>query len=234
MFDATADYYDLFYAMKDYRVESRYVAAAIRDRVPRASSVLDVACGTGEHARFLAADHGFRVDGIDLEPALVAAARRKNPEGTFREADMVDFELGRRYDAVVCLFSAIGYVREEANLARAIAAMTRHLAAPGVLLVEPWFEPGAIQDGYVTALTVDTPDGKATRMSRTRIDGSVSHLEFEYLIGTAAGITRHSERHALGLFSRAQMEAAFVTAGLPVEYDQEGPSGRGLYVAWCG
>lgn len=46
------------------------------------------------------------------------------------------------------------------------------------------------------------------RMSRTLIDGAVSRLEFEYLIGTSEGIERRKEVHALGLFTQGQMEGA--------------------------
>ena len=49
---------------------------------------------------------------------------------------MDDFDLGERFDVVVCLFSAIGYTK---HLDRANGAMARHVAAGGVLIVEPWF-----------------------------------------------------------------------------------------------
>jgi SAM-dependent methyltransferase len=232
MFDASTDLYDLFYEAKDYRREAAYVAARIRDRVPEAATVLDVACGTGAHARFLAEDHGFAVDGIDLEPGLIERAAARLPSGRFVRADMTAFDLGRTYDAVVCLFSSIGYTRDETGLHRAVAAMARHLAPRGVVLVEPWFEPGDMQDGYVTCLVVDTPDGKACRMSHTTIDGAISRLRFEYLMGSAGGLRRATEVHELGLFPRDVMLHAFEEAGLAVQRDPEGPTGRGLYTAW--
>jgi hypothetical protein len=68
-------------------------------------------------------------------------------------------------------------------------------------------------------------------MSRTVIDGSVSRLEFEYLIGSAAGLQRRSEVHELGLFSQAEMKAAFAGAGLTVERRPEALRTRGLYMA---
>lgn len=233
MFDASAAYYDLFYREKDYRGEARYVAATIRHRVPAAVSVLDVACGTGEHARFLIDDHGFAVDGIDVEPTLLDIARSKVTCGTFQMADMVDFALGRTYDAVVCLFSSIGYVRVEPALRRAVAAMARHLAPGGVLVVEPWFEPGTMQQGFVTILTGARPDGThACRMSHTTIAGRISRLQFDYLIGDARGLRHERETHELGLFTREEMAGAIDAAGLrDLGYDEEGPSGRGLYVA---
>lgn len=232
MFSATVDYYDAIYHDKDYQAEARYIATVIRARVPRAASVLDVGCGTGGHAPFLAAEHGFRVDGIDIEAGFVEHARARHPAGTFTRADMTDFDLGRTYDAVICLFSAIGYVRDEPNLRRAVAAMARHSAPDGVLVVEPWFEPGAMRHGHVTCRVADTVDGTICRMSHTTIEGSVSRLHFEYLIGSPTGLRRVTELHELGLFTRRQMESAFVATGMTVAFDEQGPTGRGLYVAW--
>jgi SAM-dependent methyltransferase len=233
MFNRTAKLYDAFYRDKDYRAEARYVADVIRARVPGAATLLDIACGTGEHARFLAVDHAFSVDGSDIEPGLLEIAATKLPAATFHVADMVDFELGRRYDAVVCLFSSIGYVRSEPALRRALAAMARHLVPGGVLVIEPWFEPGTMTHGFVTLLSSELPGGaKACRMSHTTVEGGLSRLRFEYLLGDADGLRRETEVHELGLFSRDEMTAAMGAAGLRgIAYDEQGPSGRGLYVA---
>src|SRR5688572_2977535 len=105
MFTKSAAYYDAIYAaLKDYRNEALSVARLLRSTRPHCRRVLDVACGTGEHARYLDGAHGFDVDGIDLDPQLLRIARGKHPRGSYWQADMVDFELGRRYDAVISLF----------------------------------------------------------------------------------------------------------------------------------
>lgn len=53
------------------------------------TTVLDVGCGTGSFAR-AAADRGARVTGIDADPAAVALAAARVPEGTFTVADALD------------------------------------------------------------------------------------------------------------------------------------------------
>ena len=127
MFSASAEYYDLIYStFKDYSSEAALVAALLRQFNPHSRTVLDVACGTGEHARRLAA-LGFTVDGLDLDPAFVRIARQKHPAGHFVEADMSDFQLPDRYDAVLCLFSSIGYLKTLDRVARALACFRRHL-----------------------------------------------------------------------------------------------------------
>jgi SAM-dependent methyltransferase len=105
----TADLYDLIYLpQKDYAADSSRLADFVRRLSPGAIRLLDVACGTGEHARHLST-HGLKVNGVDLEPAFVARAKAKVPSGEFVVADLADFDLGSRYDAVVCLFGAIGF-----------------------------------------------------------------------------------------------------------------------------
>jgi len=51
---------------------------------------------------------------------------------------MSDFHLPRRYDAVLCLFSSIGYLRTLDRVEAALACFQEHLAPGGVLIVEPW------------------------------------------------------------------------------------------------
>lgn len=231
---SAAEYYDLLYrGMKDYPAEAELLRSVILAVRPDARTLLDVGCGTGAHARALS-HLGFRVDGVDIEPAFVDIARAKCPDGRFRVGDMMSLELPERYDVVTCLFSAIGYVRTEAGLRSAVRSLAAHLNPDGVLVVDPWFEPGQLTHGHVMVVNGQDEGVTVCRMSRTVVDGAISRLEFEYLIGTAAGIERRREAHELGLFTQAQVEAAFGETGLRVERKPEALRMRGLYVGWPG
>ena len=134
MFQAPAELYDaIYFTFKDYAAEAADIAARIRAAHPAARTVLDVACGTGEHARLLAQSHGFAVDGLDLNADFLRLARAKHPAGNFIVADMTDFDMGRRYDAVICLFSSIGYLKTLPRVERALACFRRHTAPGGVI-----------------------------------------------------------------------------------------------------
>ena len=231
MFSASAELYDLIYSgFKDYPAEAASIAALIRRHSPDARCILDVACGTGEHARLLAAEHGFEVDGLDLEPGFVRIAQAKLAGGTVHLGDMTSFALPRRYDVVMCLFSAIGYVRTLARVRSTLERFRAHLGAGGIVLVEPWFPPGALDPGQIFAKTASADDVTVCRMSHTEIEGAVSRLRFEYLIGRSGGVERASEVHELGLFTVAELEDCFRAVELAVSYDPVGLSGRGLYV----
>jgi SAM-dependent methyltransferase len=233
MFNASAEYYDVIYgAVKDYAAEVAHVTDLLRRLNPDCHTVLDVGCGTGEHARRLAAE-GFEVDGLDIEPAFVRIAATKHPRGRFVVADMSDFHLSYRYDALLCLFSSIGYLVTLDRVTRALACFREHLAPGAVALVEPWFPPGVLDPDKRFTHTGESQGVKVARHSRTEIDGTLSRLLFEYEIEIDEhGDVRHmSEVHELGLFTTEELMDAFRAAGLDAQHDVEGLTGRGLFVA---
>jgi SAM-dependent methyltransferase len=231
MFSTSAEFYDLIYStFKDYAAEAQQIGRLLRHLKPGCATLLDVGCGTGEHARLLAAD-GFTVDGLDLDPEFARIARQKHPAGRFFEADMADFHLPYRYDAVLCLFSSIGYLRTLDRVGAAFRCFREHLLTGGVIVIEPWFPPGGLDPTRV-ARNVGEGDGvRVTRISRVEIEDRMSRLYFDYEISDAAGTRRTSEVHELGLFTRAELLAAFNDAGLSVDYDPKGLTDRGLFVA---
>jgi SAM-dependent methyltransferase len=231
MFDVFAESYDAIYkVLKDYAVEADAVSDLLRQMNPGCKTILDVACGTGEHARFLA-ERGFVVDGLDLDAAFVRMSRKKHPSGRFFEADMSNFQLSARYDAILCLFSSIGYLRTLDRVSRALQCFREHLAPGGVIIVEPWFAPGTLDETRVGRHSGEADGVHVVRTSKIEIDQYISRLHFEYEITDAKGTRRATEVHELGLFTNQELMTTFRAAGLAPEYDPKGFANRGLYVA---
>ena len=92
---------------------------------------LDVGCGTGRLMGLLS-KHGFRTDGIDWSPAMIAFARDRHPEGRLFHADICVWELPRSYDLIVAWDSVwhVPLARQEAVLTK----LCRGLSAGGVLV----------------------------------------------------------------------------------------------------
>lgn len=216
MFEKSAAYYDYFYSFLDYRAAGERLRALIRERCPAARSLLDVACGTGRHLDHLR--HDFDVAGIDILPALIEAARRRCPDVAFHVADMADFQLGRRFDVVTCLFCSIGYAVTLDKAERAIACMARHLAPGGLLIVEPWVTPERCWTHRVTSEVFDSPEMKIVRMHTHEIEGRTSVFDIHYLVGTPESVTHFVEREVMGLFTTDETIAAFRKARLGVEH----------------
>ena len=228
-----ADLYDAFYDAleKDYDAEARTVLRHVRRRTPKASTLLDVACGTGRHVQRFA--ERFDCVGVDLDPSMLDVARARCPASVrLVEADMATLDLPARFDVVTCLFSSVAYMPTVAKLRGAIRRMAAHLEPGGVLLVEPWYTRQTWEDGHLAVLTVDEPERKAARISRASRRGNASALDFDFLVADARGTRHHHERHELRLFRIDQYVDACTAAGLvDVEVDEYGLYGLGLVIA---
>lgn len=234
MFSESAHLYDAIYrAFKDYAAEATAISTLVRAAHPNAKTILDVGCGTGEHALYLR-NHGFVVDGLDLDPGLLAVAREKVPDARFFEGDMAAFEVGHRYDVVMCLFSSIGYLQTLERVTSALQCFRRHLADDGVIVVEPWFAPDVLRDGLGSVRRAEADGLRVERTSHTTVEGRLSTLTFDYRLQDAIGVRVAREVHELGLFTQAEMMESFQGAGLAAIYDSSGLTGRGLYVARIG
>ena len=115
MFTKSQAFYEAIYARgKDYAAESAWLRAAIGVANPGAKRVLDVACGTGAHLRFL--HKQFEVAGEDADAAMIAIAKERLPGVPLRVGKMQDLTVEQPYDALMCLFGSIGYLADVAEL----------------------------------------------------------------------------------------------------------------------
>lgn len=229
-----ADIYDLLYAAagKDYAAEATVLVDTVRARCPSASSLLDVACGTGAHLEHLRPRFD-EVVGVDLEPAMLAVARRRLSGVRLEVGDMRAFDLGAAFDAVTCLFSAIGAMRDVGELQAAVATMRRHLRPGGVLVVDGWILPEHWQDpGVVQALARDDPDGgrAVARVARSERRDRRTRLELHHLVGTPDGVEHLVEVHELTLFTGEEYVDALRAAGLGAEVVASPHPGRDRYI----
>lgn len=232
--DRMADVYDLVYTVgrgKDYAAESAALVELIRDRHPEATSLLDVACGTGEHLRHLR-DRFTRLEGIELAEPMRAKAIPKLPGIPVHAADMRDFSLGRTFDVVACLFSAIGYSRSTAELGAAMRAMATHLEPGGLLVIDPWFHPDDWQGGQLDTLVAEDNGRKVMRLALSNRDGRRSSVSYHYLVGDDGGITHFTDTHDMTLFTKAEYADAIRAAGCDdVEFVKGWTDARGRIVA---
>jgi ubiquinone/menaquinone biosynthesis C-methylase UbiE len=229
LYDRSAELYDTIYSFKNYEKEASKLHQLIQQhkRSP-GNDLLEVACGTGGHITYL--KNSYSVKGLDINQQMLRLARKKHPGIEFHRGDMVTFKLNKQFDAITCLFSAIGHSKTKRNLSLAIQNMSRHLKPGGVLIVEPWFTPEQWHDGSVHANFVDQPELKIARMNISKARGRLSVMDMHHLVATPKRVEHFVERLELGLFTKDEYLDAFRRANLETTYDPEGVMGRGLYI----
>jgi ubiquinone/menaquinone biosynthesis C-methylase UbiE len=231
-----AKYYDLLYSWKDYAKESNIVLRLIEShRRSQGNTLLDAGCGTGKHIARLKTR--FECVGIDINEGMLEQARRNVKGAEFIRGDMSNFDLGRRFDVILCLFSAIGYVRTYPRLARTLRNFARHLKAGGVLIIEPWFTKSNWKAGSVHVLSTQSSDDlKIVRVDYSGIKGDLSVLDERILVAERGkGISYFKDRQLLGLFEQDEFLRLMNKAGLEARHlKQSLTRGRGLYIGTKG
>jgi SAM-dependent methyltransferase len=109
--DVWREFFDSFapqYMNEVFTTDSVREAAFLVEllELPEGASVLDIGCGTGRHAVELA-KAGYQVTGVDISGGMLrearAAAERAGVELELVQDDATSFDLGRRFDAALCL-----------------------------------------------------------------------------------------------------------------------------------
>jgi SAM-dependent methyltransferase len=224
----SARWYDAIYSFKDYAAEAEMLRSRIVERRPGARRLLDVACGTGEHLKHLQAH--FDVEGLDAGAEILEIARAKLPGVPLHLGDMRHFDLGRTFDAAVCMFGAMGHLDSAAEVAQAIARIARHLEPGGVLIVEPFLTPDVFESGRPSARFIDEQGFKLARVSVGRREGDKAILDMHHLVATSDGLESFVEPMVLSLFPLDVYRQAMSALDMTVDFDPKGPMDRGLFI----
>lgn len=223
-------YDDMYPVREDYADLAGQIRTLALQRNPGAVTLLDVACGTGEHLTHLR-DH-FDVAGFDISFPMVQVARRKLGEDAVHQADMRDFDLGRQFDVITCMYCSVGYVPSVEGLRSSIERMVAHLAPGGVLIVEPWVFREDWNGGDLATATFRTETRTVTRMGQWRTTpDNRSCVEMHYLVAESGSVRHFVNEQELSLFTRAEYFGAFDAAGCAWEFLPAGYAGRDVFVA---
>jgi SAM-dependent methyltransferase len=128
---ASGEVYDATYERRAAAGENVHGEADFVERFAPAS-VLDAGCGTGRVGRELAR-RGLDVVGVDLDPEMLATARRKAPSVDWRLADLATVDLARSFDAVVMAGNVMIFLAPGSEPA-VVANIARHLQPGGLLI----------------------------------------------------------------------------------------------------
>ncbi len=142
-----AAYYDLIYHnLVDYKAECEFLQMLFKTHSKRRiDSILDLGCGTGNHAVILA-KRGYKVTGIDVSESMLQLARKKVSTDSssihFKRMDMRRVSFKQNFDAALILFGAFTYLLLDTDVDRCFSSVRAHLNPSGLLIFEFWHSSG--------------------------------------------------------------------------------------------
>jgi len=229
--DLAVYYEELYVDPEQYQREAAKVSELIKTyQLSDGNNLLDLACGTGGHIPYWRGQ--YIVAGLDLSPSMLERAVRRFPDIEFHLGDMVDFTLKQSYDAIVCLYGSIGFVRTLDNLNKALANFTAHLKPGGILCLTPWSTQEEFKPEIVAAV-VNRPDTHICRMENVKRKApDLIEIDFHHLIGRDNTVQYHTQSFEIGLFSQQQYLDAIGRAGLELmEFHRDPDTPMGVFVA---
>src|SRR3990167_7810990 len=153
---------------------------------------------------------------------MVAFADRKAKEqgltATFLVGDMRRVALGRTFDAVLIMFSALGYQLGNADVLDALRSARRHLRPGGVLYLDVWYGPTILRQGPLQGVrVVDDADRQVIRASVPTLRPERNVMEVRVRIWESVGsrVTGTSDEvHDVRFFFQPELESYLRAAEL--------------------
>ena len=173
--------------------------------------VLDLACGTGRHAAPMSRA-GYDVVGLDLSPVLLSRARRKRSTVQWLRADMSRIPLrDGSCDAVISLFSSIGYFDDESDNYRVLSEAARVLRNGGRLVIET-----VNRDFFIRHAPPQSWfwQGALTVLEERRMDPLTSRSEVDVVV--LEGGRHRVYHHSIRLYTAAELATLLASAGVEV------------------
>ncbi|WP_017576331.1 class I SAM-dependent methyltransferase [Nocardiopsis kunsanensis] len=131
-------YIERFRAMAAEGADLAGEARLMDAMLPRGARVLDAGCGPGRLAGELH-DRGHRAVGVDVDPALIEAARKDHPGPAYAVADLAGLDLaahgiGEPFDAAVLAGNVMCFVAPDSET-DVLSSVARHVVADGFVVV---------------------------------------------------------------------------------------------------
>lgn len=215
--------YDALYASKDYEGECDRIETAFRQSTREVRSVLDLGCGTGNHAIPLAR-RGYRIWGVDRSAGMLQRARekaaRESADAQFVLGDLRDVRLERSFDACIVMFAVLGYQTTDQDVAAALDTVRVHLEPGGIFVCDVWNGAAVLTDGPGER-TRTAPDGarQLIRVSSGTLDlpRHLCHVHIrQTLIEGNQIVAETEETHAMRYFFPLELELLLDRAGFDV------------------
>ena len=218
IFNNYARYYDLLYRDKDYTAEAEFIDRLIQSKAPNTNTILELGCGTGNHALLLA-KAGYHLHGVDLSAEMLKYAQarcdRLEPELAaklqFSCGDLRQIRLNLKFDAILSLFHVISYQTTNEDLLAALATVKTHLNPGGIFIFDVWYGPAVLSDPPVVRIKrLEDQSIQVTRIAEPIMHPNENLVDVNYQVfikdKNSGAIDELTETHRMRYLFRTELE----------------------------
>lgn len=234
MYNDLAWLWPLWGSVEEYRPESEAVARHVKEFAKiDVRSLLDICCGGGKNDFTL--KRYLKVTGLDASEAMLANARKLNPECKYVIGDMRDFSLDTRFDSIL-INDGIPYITTSEDLEATFRTAFKHLRPGGVMVTCAEEYKGHFKQNQTKVFTSITDEPLVTFIENNYDPdpGDTTYeTTFVYLIREKGKLRIEHDFHLLGLFTLDTWRKALGAAGFEVHERNEVLEGENVKLFIC-
>lgn len=190
VFGNYARYYNLLYGDKDYAREAQFVHHLLQQHASNPQAILELGCGTGNHA-FLLAEMGYQIHGVDLSADMLQQAsdrisslpKDRSSQLEFSQADMRNFQINQKFDAAIALFHVMSYQTTNQDLQSTLSAVKKHLKPGSLFIFDFWYGPAVLCDRPTVRIKrLEDSDIKVVRIAEPVMHPNQNVVDVNYQI----------------------------------------------------
>lgn len=205
-------YYHILYQSHDDKEARGFIDNLITPlALPSGARILDLGCGKGRHARYLA-EKGFDVTGLDISAASIAFARHfEHDHLSFFQHDMrLPFRMNY-FDGIVNIFTSFGYFDTDRDHLRTLVNVSKGLKPGGLFLLD-FFNSNWVRQNLVPH-EMKVLDGIEFHVRKT-VRGNRVYKRVDFTTGGR----RFTFRERVRLFTLEDFKNLFQAAGLNLQH----------------
>lgn len=177
VFNDYAQFYDALYREKNYEEECRLLSKIFsKFSEHKIASILDLGCGTGNHA-FILNKLGYEVLGVDRSKRMLEIAEEKakkfptSKSISFHHGDLRNFNINRKADAAIMMFGVLSYMTKNNEVLEVLHSVKNHLHPKSLFIFDVWYGPAVLHQRPVDKTKTVNVDGrKLIRYASSELD----------------------------------------------------------------
>lgn len=217
MYTTFARCYDIVMRDVDYRGWAKYVLDICKRFQFDHSSLLNLACGTG-NLEMVLKNNVPDIVSVDIAGEMVERAREKfrksNLSIPVHESSLQTFTADRTFGVVLCLYDSLNYLTEEAELLKAFRNVRRHLGVGGGFIFDVTTEYNIIKHFAQYTFAETFEDFAYIWENDYAIVDKLAVSDFTFFIKNGKNYQRKEERHVQKLYPNARIRELLEKAGL--------------------